>query len=249
MYKIHNYRLLLLFSLIVLLAGCESETKMIDESIFGFDYFPVAIDDYRIFRIDSTIYDNDGLIVIEKRTFIEERITELFINGEGDTLYVLQRSARGSDNEEWRAVDNWLVGVSSENGYRIEENLKFIKMVFPLSVGTRWNGNQFNEFTEVTIAGETLQAYKHWDYEVLANNVNIDVNGTSYSNVFQIQQADDDIGIERRLSHEWYAPGIGMIRKYMEILDTQCTSACDGQTWAQKAERGYIVEQVLIDHN
>jgi len=55
--------------------------------------------------------------------------------------------------------------------------------------------------------------------------------------------------IELRLSYERYARGVGLIEREMRILDTQCIEACSTKTWAEKAEKGFIVRQKIRDYN
>ena len=52
---------------------------------------------------------------------------------------------------------------------------------------------------------------------------------------------------DRRFALEKYARGIGLAYREYWILDTQLNT--DDRPWDQKAQRGFIFTQVLIDHN
>jgi hypothetical protein len=67
--------------------------------------------------------------------------------------------------------------------------------------------------------------------------------------VVTVQNADSENLIELRLAHEKYARGVGLVYRELWILDTQCIEDCIGMTWEQKAEKGFILKQTLIDHN
>ena len=54
---------------------------------------------------------------------------------------------------------------------------------------------------------------------------------------------------EFKLSEEKYAKGVGLIYRAMKILDTQCIIDCQFLEWEDKAEKGYILTQQIIDYN
>jgi hypothetical protein len=53
--------------------------------------------------------------------------------------------------------------------------------------------------------------------------------------------------IERRYALEKYARGVGLIYKEYEILDSQCSTCTE--PWSEKAEKGFILKQTLIEYN
>ncbi len=142
---------------------------------------------------------------------------------------------------------------------RTEENLQFIKMVFPLQEDTEWDGNAFiNESTSIVVGGETIELFIDFEYKVLSINEEEEVNGETFSDVITIQNADnfDPLSpaetqnkLERRMIIEKYAKDIGLIYRRHLIVDTQCLEpACDDLSWEEKAEKGYSMEMFLVDH-
>jgi len=109
-------------------------------------------------------------------------------------------------------------------------------------------GNQFDELIDVLVADERVQVYKDWgDYECTAKGISLSAGGTNYQDVLTIQQGEFNSDIERRYAVEHYAPNVGLIKKEMEILDTQCV--CPGETWIEKAEKGFTLVLELVEHN
>ena len=123
-------------------------------------------------------------------------------------------------------------------------------MVFPLQDNLTWDGNRYiDETTTISIAGESIEVFKSWEYEVNYVGEPAVVNNVIFEQVTEIVQADNENLIELRESKEQYAKGVGLIYREMRILDTQCISQCEGQTWEEKAEKGFILRQILLDHN
>jgi len=241
----------LFFALLIGLSmySCGDETKMLDNAEFGFQYFPLEIGDYRKFRVDSTVVDNNGNTILESRTFILEEITESFKSATGETVFRVQRSQSESRDGNYTITDIWTSMRDQSIGIRTEENLRFNKLIFPIALNTTWEGNTFENLTDVIIAGERIEVYKDWgDYEIVADGINMSVFGVDYTDVVSVKQADHDFILERRSSYEHFAPNVGLIKKEMEIFDTQCQT-CENDPWLEKANRGFKLTQVLIEHN
>jgi len=229
--------------------SCGEETRTLDNAEFGYQYFPIDIGDYRLYRVDSTIVDNGGATILESRTFIREEITESFKSATGETIFRVERSKSDSREGTYTITDVWTSQKTEQVAIRTEENLTFNKLVFPIVLNNKWEGNTFENLTDVFVAGDRVEVYKDWgDYEVVADGIDMSVFGVNYSDVVSVKQADHDFELERRSSYEHYAPNIGLIKKEMQIFDTQCQT-CENDAWLDKADRGFSLFQILIEHN
>ncbi len=238
----------LCLSVVLFMFSCSDETKMLDREQFGFEYFPIEVGKYWVYRYSETLVKGQGSNVETTERFVREEITDLFVDAVGDTVYTLQRSQSNTLDGSYQVTDVWTSRIDETTATRTEENLTFVKMIFPFSVGTTWSGNLFDELTTVNVAEESVWVYKDWgDYEVKAKGISQEVEGQMYNEVTTIEQANFESEIERRYAVEQYAPEIGLIKKEMIILDTQC--ACPGETWIEKAEAGFTLTQTLVDHN
>lgn len=249
--KLLTYFSFTLITLTFLFQSCgETSDVPID---FGYDYFPLEVGKYMVYDVDSVIYDitTGSPSVTTNVLQVREEITESFEDNEGRTVFRLERAERRNANFEWSVKDVWTTTATDRQAERVEENLRFIKLVFPVSTETTpWNGNKFiDENTVISVAGESISIFKNWLYEYRTEDEAVEVGGQTYNDVATVYQADEENLIELRLSMEQYARGVGMIYREMKILDTQCISACTGQTWEEKAEKGFIIRQTLREHN
>ncbi len=249
--KLLYYIPLLCVTLMFSLQSCDETTDVPVD--FGYDYFPLEVGKYMVYEVDSVVYDiTTGSSSITTNTIqVREEITNSFVDNEGRTVFRLERSERQDAASPWSVRDVWTTAVTDRQAERVEENLRFIKLVFPVSTETTpWNGNKFiDETTVISVAGESISVFKNWLYEYRTTGESVEVNGELYSDVTTVYQADEENLIELRLSKEQYARGVGMIYREMKILDTQCIAPCETMTWEEKAEKGFIVRQTLVEYN
>jgi len=241
-----------LLSLIILcslaFSACEEKTIVLTDAEAGYQYYPVEKDKYWIYRVDSTIVSTQGAIKPNSASFIKEEIADSFINSQGDTAFIIQRSIASSLAGPYQFTDRWTIEKTRATLTRIEENLQFVRILFPVMLGDSWDGNKFDQKTKVIVGQEKMEPYLEWEYRVSSKNTNITLNRIEYSEVLEIQEADYETDIERRLSTAYYAENIGLIFREMLITDAQNPQTL-GQPWKDRAEAGFWMTQTLIEHN
>lgn len=249
MKKAHLISLCLLSMMLMLfLNSCEDRIKSLDDSFFGYEYFPIEIGKYWIYRVDSTVIKRQGGELHNSRYFVKEEIVDAYTNVAGDSVFVVQRSIADSLFSNYQIRDVWTTEITSEAAFRVEENLRFNKLSFPLDLDSEWRGNLFDNLVQTNVGGESIWVYKDWgDYKIISKGIDHQVNGQLYSDVIAVLQADHDFVIERRYAIEYYAPDIGLIDKEMIVYDTQCD--CPGIAWEDKASAGFTLKQKLVEHN
>lgn len=216
----------------------------------GSNYQPLEEGRFWTYRVDSTTVTTGGAMVSQSTSFLRETLISSFLGANGDTTFVIERSFANQQEGPFFSTDRWTIEKSDENLIRVEENLPFIKMVFPVREGSTWAGNQFDESIQIPVAQQLVTIYRDWEYRVLATDATTEVDGVTYEDVLEIQQAEFETALELRRSKEQYVRDIGLVRREMEIYDTQCIDpACQQQPWLDKAEAGFRLVQTLVDFN
>jgi len=239
-----------IFSFLLILCGmilfsCKKETEPVDESTFGYNYFPVIQGKSWIYSSDSIIYDNGGTRVDTFRSFIREDIGDSFSDSEGNTVYKLSRYFRRNETDNWTRTNTWTTFVDKTRAIRTEENLKFVKLVFPVKKGLRWDGNIFlDKDIKIDVAGESIEAYKNWKYrmEEISDDFNFDGKVVE---AIKVNLVDDSSIIDRRKVTEYYGKDIGLLQKEMIILDSDGSKP--NEPWEKKAQKGFIHILTLIE--
>ncbi|MFQ5445443.1 MAG: hypothetical protein ACE5FF_00780 [Saprospiraceae bacterium] len=238
------------FYMLLVVLSCKNTPDDFNPD-FGYDYFPLEVGKYWVYSVDSTIYNptGDSLASVTHR-LIKEEITDTLHDNTGEVLYKIEHYERAADTLPWQITKVLTQSITENQGRRTEDNLRFIKMPFPLRINDQWDGNAFfDPLLIVTVAGESLVMFKNWSYKVEQKDTPEDIGGFSFPAVATIRQADNENLIELRISREKYAKGVGLVYREMWILDTQCIEPCIGQTWEEKAEKGFILKQTIIGFN
>lgn len=235
-----------LFAILIIgLAACTEEKGPSPD--LGYDFFPLQVGKYWIYQVDSIVYDDEGLKVDTTHLFFREEIKDWRLNSSGDTTFICERF-ESYDSINWNIKEVFSLERTRTQALRTENNLRFIKMIFPIHRNERWDGHRFFDPTfNVPIAGENMQVFLDWEYRYT------DVQ----NDIITISQADYDNNINLRKAEEQYARGIGLVQRNWSILYTQCNTCCNGNsalvcsdsTWSFKAERGFILNQYLVAHN
>lgn len=244
-------RILLIATLgIVLINACRKDNKVLPDSFYAYDYYPLEIGKYWIYQIDSSIYDPtvSGQPYRVSSTIVRTTMIDTFRDGAGVLNYVTEYAVQDSATQQWKPAYLGRASRTATEAFLDEDNRKLVKMTFPPVTGTHWDGTRYiNEQTIVLVAGEPIEMYKEWDPRVVSTDEAGTIGGDAYDKILTIEYADAESRIEKRFALEKYARGIGLAYREYWILDTQLNT--DDRPWDQKAQRGFIFTQVLIDHN
>jgi hypothetical protein len=216
---------------------------------WGYGYYPLATGKYRVFQVDSILFDTiAGAVRIDSiRTYLLEETTDTFRSISGKTVYRIQRYEKKSPGENWVFKDVASAERDSMQGIRTEDNFRLLKLVFPLKTRQVWNSTLYIDNTvEITAGKKEIVLFKNWESEVTSIGKSAVVLGKTFKDVLELFQANDENSIELRRVREKYAKGIGLISCEMEILDTQRPAAVP---WRKKTQSGFILKQYLIDYN
>lgn len=246
-----NILWLLFIGFVLSLLSCEKTPDNFILGDEGYDYFPLEVGKYIIYDVDSTVYDPTGdTSVYSSKTIVKEVVTDTLRDNAGNLLYKLERFERSAGTLPWQVKKVFTASVQGDQAIVKEDNLRFIKLTFPVRKNESWNGNVFfDPSLVVTVAGESLEMFKSWSYKVENTGTAVTIGDFDFENVTTVREADSENLIELRVSRSQYARGIGLVYRELWILDTQCIEDCQGKTWEEKAEKGFIVKQTIIGHN
>lgn len=250
--------LLLFFSLFI--NACRERQTEEREPLAAeqYAYFPLEIGKYIVYQVDSIIYDfaPGGITRDSTRTLVREVVSDTLRDQTGQLLFTIERHERMSDAEPWRLKSINTAARTATQAIRTEDNFRFLKLVFPLSRRSVWDGNIWiDKNREIEIAGERMRPFINWRYEVDSIDVQAMAGPFVFDSTLLVTEADDTNIIERRLSRVRYAKNVGMVWREQWILDSQyCNQVpppadCETRPWELKAEKGYILRQEILEFN
>lgn len=219
-------------------------------------YFPLSAGSWITYQVDSTRYDDFNMVVHERSLQVREYSSGLFTDASGTERHRIVREYRDHAGQPWGAAgyDIWAASLEGSQAIRVEENQPYLKLAFPLRQGKQWDGNVY---IDIDPAGP-LGYLEGWDYRISSLDAPLSINGLDFdSTVTVIQQATGTL-IDTVGAREIYARGLGLVFRELYVLETQCTAcdpndvpcitACQQSPWEDKAERGFIFRQQILDY-
>ena len=139
-----NRLLYTVFVSVILLFGCKKSNNETVNYYYG--YFPLEVDswvEYDVLDIVHTEFGSDTTIYQ-----LKEITTEEFLDLEGRLTYRIERYWRADVSLEWSIKDVWYSNITKTTAEKVEENVRFTKMIFPINDTKYWDGNAFNNLDE-----------------------------------------------------------------------------------------------------
>lgn len=209
------FKYVILFSIISLVGFSCSDSKKDDESVdLGYEYFPTQTGATWIYAVDSLVYDdNSGQTTIDTFRFqYKEQLVATFTDITGDTGQIINRFFRMNDSASWILLNQSTQLRTALNAQRVQENVRYVKLVFPLERSKKWNGNMYNALgTE--------------SYSVSYLNQPTTAGTSTYPLTTKIMQRNEVNAIEEIVRYEIYARNIGLVYALSDSINTQLSGS------------------------
>lgn len=218
-------------------------------------YFPLDIGRYTDYWVDSIVYDYaaGGTLRDSSRTLAREQIVDIARDDTGQLYHIVERLERPNDTAAWQLRRVFAAARSTTQAIRTEDNLRFLKLVFPFDRRTAWDGNQWiDPYLEIEVAGERMRPFTGWNYEVDSLDIPAQIGAFTFDSVLVVTEVNETNAIERRFSRAKYAKHVGLVWHEQWILDSQYCNQnppppdCLTKPWPEKAEKGFVVRQVVV---
>ncbi len=194
--------------------------------VFYYEYFPVELDVTKEYFVLNIVYSSFGTDT--NSYFLKETVSEIMLDNQGDTVFRINRFTKSDTLEDYVIKDIWTVKKTNRSIEVVEENERFIKMVFPLNEYLYWNGNAFN--------GREPQEYY---IEKIHENHNL--NDNIFDSTVTVIQNFTTNQIEYESAKEVYANETGLIYKENIVLNINNGNLSD-------VNYGSIYIQELVNH-
>jgi hypothetical protein len=220
----------ILFTFIIFLFSCKKDSEVVPTSR-GYSYAGLTVGNYVIYDVDSIFYDDFDNSVNPYYFQIKELVQSKYIDAEGEEAYRIERYKKDtavSPNFELQVV--WNSKITPTTYQKVENNERFVKLIFPVKQGKTWNGNSLNNREE-------------WEYECVSAHIPEQIGGIGLDSVATVTQFDDEdeILIQRQFYQEKFAAKIGLV--YKKVIDVK--KAFNNQTGFYENSLGVDVTYTL----
>lgn len=244
---------------VILSAGCEDTVEELSPTVTALErYYPLELNRPTFYQVDSIVLSNTvgGIRYDTSMLEVRETLVETFVGADGATLFRGERWEKPEGAQNFSFKQTFTVDRDNRSVTRNEDNLGFIKLVAPIRRGEEWDGNiGFDEDRSIAVGGEFLDVYRYWEYHYSNVDTSLTLRtGVSLDSVVVVTQAEEtDNLIELRRAYEYYAPGIGLVERFIDARHTQYIVCCNRDpalgidlSWDEKAEKGYIIRQTFL---
>ena len=201
---------LLFFFLMATIFSCHRDEGPAPD--LGYGYFPDAVGKYVIYDVDSFVQDDPAGIDTVYKMQVKEMVESIYNDNQNRPTMRIERYKKFYNPSvpysamNWTFKDVWSANVTKTTAEKVEEGVRFVKLIFPVKESATWNGNAQNTLGQ--------QDYKYIDVDMFTT-----VGASSFDSTLTVLQTDKENLIEKQYYQEMYARNTWMI--YKKIIDVK----------------------------
>ncbi|HVU55622.1 MAG TPA: hypothetical protein VHD83_11230 [Puia sp.] len=221
-------------------------------------YLPLEVGKYAIYQLDSLNFYYYGQLDTMTRYLAKDTVENSFIDNQGRTAWVVVRYlSPAAGPTVWTASETKTVTPTIQSIEEQENNLRFIKLAYPMKDSFTWNGNSYlpdnpyqDYFTFSTYSNMGLNA---WTYTYLNVDQPFTAGGTTYDSTLTVLQYNDSTNVpivndtlfaSETYWSETYAKHVGLVYRHTSLWEYQPRTIN-----ASGYKIGFEVTFTLIEHN
>ncbi len=217
---------------VISISACQRSIEP-DDKRLGYAYFPLEIGRYIVYNVEENTYRISDNGVPQTRFYqLKEIITDTFTNLSGEKQYVLERYVRSSLDSPWQIDSVWSALRTGSQAIKFENNVPYIKLVFPTENNKRWNGNAYNNKGE--------QIYRITEYRKTKT-----LGELSFSNTLKVEMGNDSSLVSHIQREEIFAVDVGLIYLFRKNIRYFSDSPNLG---SGRIESGKIEKFIIVDY-
>lgn len=202
-------------------SSCENEEVLPEDVNLGLEYYPLSLGDsweYEVSRVDYLLTGGKDTTNYYLKEVVEDTTHDF-----DEISYHMYRYYRTDTTSAWDLDSIWQTKKSFTRLIRTENNIRYIKLVFPIEEGAEWDGNALNGQN----GSET--------YEFDGVGSEFSVNGVDFEATTTVNQGPNfQTLIDTDFRSETFAKSVGLIYKYKRVLYHQPGDDTTGTLYIQK---------------
>ncbi|MFM6944324.1 MAG: hypothetical protein ACKOXV_03480 [Bacteroidota bacterium] len=200
------------------LASCKKENTVLSGNNKS-AYLPLAIGKSISYHVDSTVWDDINSVKTTVTYDLKYVMADTFSDNMKRLTYRVDIYRRANGNSNWKANNVMYITDADSSVEWFEDNVRFVKMVFPVTENYTWDGN-----SKVNLADPDLYYLNGWVYK-FTNVAKPFSNGyAGYGDAVIVKQIDyhlNDLNtpgvsfVEKTYAQEVFAKNVGLV--YREL--------------------------------
>lgn len=230
----------LLFCGIIFITGCKKKNDNSNYD-FKYNYYPLDSNHSVTYHVDSISYSYSAPQYFRDTFSYDWRmvIGDTFYDNQNRLNYKIYCYRRADSTQPWNLDRLWSAYRTTTNLQINEDDLRFVKLVFPPSNGQTWNGNVYLP------TSTPYDVFLNWNYHYSTIDTSITINGETFDHAIVVGEVDNEDFVNKTLRREIYAKDVGLVYQEWESLEKQNVDT----SWATGAESGFRIRWNVIGHN
>ncbi len=195
--------LLLMLSLLCAI-GCKKIKKEDEEPYKGRTYFPVNVGHEVVYEVEKVTKSATTGISDTVHYQIKEITTGTYIDSEGRSTAQVDRFI-DSTGSGFIHLNTWAANLLTSTAHRVENSIRYIKLIFPMEVNHNWDGNGLN-----TLGGRY--------YKITNMHIPLTQGTLAFDSTCTVLQYNDSSATHWNYYVEKYATKVGLIYKINQDL-------------------------------
>lgn len=227
-----NMRFVFFLLLSLTIISCKRKVIPPGEIELGKEYYPINSGHFIEYDVDSMRYNNFSLDTEYVHLEFRDEIGDEFIDNEGRPSQFVKRFIRYSDTMAWYEHMTYYTTLTNYRLEVVENNLRFVKLVFPVKANTVWDGNVYLPASATSL--DEIKWYLDWDYKYKNINQEFDNGIIKFPNSMTVEASIGPKGTglindststinysEFTAYKEVYTKNVGMVYKYLTHWEFQ----------------------------
>lgn len=207
-----------------LLSGCtpQFECGCVAPPLTGYEFFYTFTGKSNVYDVTETQYTLTTNPIV-KTYQLKEIAASTFKDTDGKEAIRVERYRRENDSQNWTIDSVFTARRDTDKALKTENNVTYVKMIFPVKEGLKWDGNLYNNL------GNDAYEMK-----------NVRKPFLDYPITMTVVQQNDSTLVDLKKRIEVYAEGVGII--YQEKINV---SYCNTGDCLGKGRIDFGTKQVL----
>lgn len=238
------------------MVGCTNKTiELESESMEA--YFPMQVGKYITYRLDSTVPTQFGADTVVRSYRVRDKFDAEITDGLGRKAFRVIRTISNAAGTLPFTNNNTFSATMAGNDWVEwnENNLRFMKLRFPVKEGFIWRGNSFIDATSLN---STVRYLADWEYVYQNVGQPFTVNGKTFPETITILQRDEVLPegpFDPRFYKQWnfsievYAKNVGLVYKNFNHKEWQPPTPPPDARAGYWVDGSYRIILSVLDYN
>ncbi len=211
------FRFFLLFVIAAQIISCGKQTETLNLIPIK-DLYPIKVGKTFTYRLDSTVVATFGASLQTSSYLAKDSIESSFLDNQGRLSYRIFRYITDTlASKPYQYTATYYAVIDTNKIEYVDNNLRYIPLVNPVSTNTIWNGNSYIN----TTTNSDNYYLNNWQYQYQNIDASFTVKKGNINNTVTVLQQDESSSptfdpnfyYNKTYSVEVYAKGIGLIYK------------------------------------